>query len=447
MSDLNKLIERDRAYTWHPYTQHGVEPDPIAIDRAKNASLFDVEGREILDLISSWWTCLHGHSHGELNEALAAQAERLPHIMFAGFTHAPAVELAEALVKALPQGQPHERLARVFYSDNGSTAVEVALKLAYQYWRNRGEEGRKIFVAFEGGYHGDTLGAMSVGTGSGFFNLFTDLMCAVKTVPFAETWDGDEEAEHREDIALAALKTLLQAERGRIAALIIEPMMQGAGGFRICRPEFLRGLCDAARQEDVLVIFDEVATGFGRTGSLFASEHAGVTPDLMCLSKGLTGGYLPLAATVASEQIYSAFLDESFAKAFAHGHSFTANPLASAVALRSLALFEKERTFDRIKGIEQQHHSILPELKKRGEITRTRVLGTLLACNLADGEGAYKSQASLFLKDWYLAHGLNIRPLGPVIYLLPPYCITGHELQRAYDGLLAGLDALASQGS
>jgi adenosylmethionine-8-amino-7-oxononanoate aminotransferase len=390
-------------------------------------------------MISSWWTSIHGHSHDQLNEALAEQSRRLPHIMFAGFTHSPAVELAERLVDVLPAG-----LTKVFYSDNGSTAVEAALKIAYQFWRNEGETDRDIFLGFDGGYHGDTFGAMSVGRASGFFNLFEDLMCAVKIVPFAETWEGDDDAGKREGAALEALASAVKEARGRIAALIVEPMMQGAGGFRFCRPDFLRALCDMAREDNILVIFDEVATGFGRTGKMFACEHAGVTPDIICLAKGLAGGYLPLAATVAHERIYAAFLDESFEKALAHGHTFTANPLACAVALRSLALFEEENTFERIVAIERQHRSMLPDLAVHGEVSRARLLGTVLAFNLADRAGTYKSEASLFLKDWYLAHGLNIRPLGPVIYLMPPYCITPAELERAYECLFQGLDALKS---
>lgn len=436
--DAGQLIKRDRRHIWHPYTQHGIEPDPIPILRAKNASLFDAEGREILDLISSWWTSIHGHSHEQLNNALAEQSCHLPHVMFAGFTHPPAVELTEALLDVLPTG-----LEKVFYSDNGSTAVEIALKIAYQFWRNEGETSRNIFLTFDGGYHGDTLGAMSVSRGSGFFNLFEDLMCAVKTVPFAETWEGDSEAETRETLALEALASVMKEERGRIAALIIEPMMQGAGGFRFCRPEFLRAVSDMARGENILVIFDEVATGFGRTGKMFACEHAGVTPDIICLAKGLAGGYLPLAVTVAGDGLYKAFLNESFEKALAHGHTFTANPLACAVAIRSLALFEEEKTFERIEAIERQHRLVLSDLTGRSDIARARLLGTVLACNLAGEAGAYKSGASLFLKEWYLAHGLNIRPLGPVVYLMPPYCITAAELQRAYDGLFEGLDALS----
>ncbi|MFZ1070756.1 MAG: aminotransferase class III-fold pyridoxal phosphate-dependent enzyme, partial [Methyloceanibacter sp.] len=281
------ILARDRRHVWHPFTQHGTEAEPLLIAAARGASLYDAEGREILDLISSWWTCTHGHSHPALNEALAQQAARFEHVMFAGFTHQPAVDLASALAQLLPGD-----LARVFYSDDGSTSVEVALKIAYQYWANRGEARRRVFISFDGGYHGDTLGAMSVGRGSGFFNLFRNMMCQVAVLPFPYTFEGDEAAEDREKGALIALEDRLWNGTHDIAALIIEPLLQGAGGMRICRPEFLARLVEMAQSAGVLVIFDEVATGFGRTGTLFAMQQAGVVPDLVCLSKGLTSGYM-----------------------------------------------------------------------------------------------------------------------------------------------------------
>ena len=284
------MIARDKRYVWHPYTQHGTEGDPIVIARAKAASLFDSGGREILDLISSWWTCTHGHSHPKLNAALAAQASRFEHVMFAGFTHEPAADLAASLAKILPGD-----LNKVFFSDDGSTSVEVALKIAYQYWINRDEPRRRGLIAFDGGYHGDTLGAMSLGRGSKFFTPFRDLMCEVSVLPYPGTFEGDDAAGEREAGALSALEATLTDRRTGIAALIVEPLLQGAGGMRVCRPEFLKRLVKTARDAGVLVIFDEVATGFGRTGSMFAMEQAKVVPDLVCLSKGLTAGYMPMA--------------------------------------------------------------------------------------------------------------------------------------------------------
>ncbi|MGA7545514.1 MAG: adenosylmethionine--8-amino-7-oxononanoate transaminase [Methyloceanibacter sp.] len=428
------LLARDRRHVWHPFTQHGTAGDPLVIARARGASLFDASGREILDLISSWWTCTHGHSHLKLNEALARQAALFPHVMFAGFTHQPAVDLATALSALLPSD-----LGRVFFSDDGSTSVEVALKIAYQYWANRGETRRRVFISFDGGYHGDTLGAMSLGRGSGYFNLFRGLMCQVAVLPFPTTFEGDDAAADREQGALSAFQDRLSNGAHDVAAIIIEPLLQGAGGMRVCRPQFLRVLVEIAREAGVLVIFDEVATGFGRTGTLFAMEQAGVVPDIVCLSKGLTAGYLPMAVTVVREPVFERFLDESFDRALPHGHSFTANPLACAVALSSLVLFREEATLDRIAHINARHRDMLSTLMAREDVVRPRVLGSILAFDIKS-EGTYQSAASGALRDWYLAHGLNIRPLGATLYLMPPYCITDAELDCAYAGLIEGLD-------
>jgi adenosylmethionine-8-amino-7-oxononanoate aminotransferase len=386
------VLARDRRYVWHPFTQHGTESDPIVITRAKGASLFDANGNEILDLISSWWTCTHGHSHPKLNAALAKQASEFEHVMFAGFTHRPAVDLAEAVTKILPPG-----FSKVFFSDDGSTSVEVALKIAYQYWVNIGEPRRRMLVAFDGGYHGDTLGAMSLGRGSQMFSPFRDLMCKVMVLPYPATFDGDDAADEREAGALSAFEALIGDRENSVAALIIEPLLQGAGSMRVCRPNFLRRLVDCARKAGVLVIFDEVATGFGRTGSLFAMEQAGVVPDLVCLSKGLTAGYMPLAVTVAREAVFEAFLGEDFDRALPHGHSFTANPLACAVGLASLALFEEEKTLQRIARINQRHRAFMAELAARPDVTRPRLIGTILAFEVK-AAGAYQSAASRALR-------------------------------------------------
>jgi adenosylmethionine---8-amino-7-oxononanoate aminotransferase len=431
------VLARDRRHVWHPFTQHGTEGDPIVLTGAKGASLFDANGNEILDLVSSWWTCTHGHSHPKLNAALAEQASRFEHVMFAGFTHQPAVDLATALAELLPGD-----LSRVFFSDDGSTAVEVALKIAYQYWINVGEPRRQILVAFDGGYHGDTLGAMSLGRGSQLFSPFRDLMCKVCVLPCPATFEGDDAAGERETGAMSAFEALL-ADRGQsVAALIIEPLLQGAGGMRLCRPSFLKRLVEMAQAAGILVIFDEVATGFGRTGTLFAMEQAEVVPELVCLSKGLTSGYMPLAVTVAREAVFEAFLGESFDRALPHGHSFTANPLACAVALASLALFEEEKTLQRIARINKRHREMLAELAARPDVGRFRLIGSILAFDVK-AAGGYQSAENRALRDWYLAHGLNIRPLAATLYLMPPYCITDEELARAYDGLVEGLDTLA----
>ncbi len=433
---MSMITDLDRRFVWHPYTQHKTENDAVPISHAKDASMYDEKGNEILDLICSWWTCLHGHSHPELNKALAEQAEKAPHVMFAAFTHEPAVKLASKLAELMPGD-----LNKVFYSDNGSTAVEVGLKMAYQYWVNKGDTQRTKFIAFDGAYHGDTFGAMAVGKGSGFFTLFNDLLCSVVTTPFVGTWPGDDEIEDREAWALGELETLLHNYDGQIAAIILEPLMQGSAGMNFCRPEFIAQVVELARRANILVIFDEVATGFGRTGTMFACEQSKVVPDIVCLSKGLTAGYMPMSVTVAREEIFDAFLGENFDKALAHGHSFTANPLACAVALRSLQLFEEENTLARIKEINTKHRTFVQRLQDSGLVEYPRALGSIVACNFA-ADGGYKSSRSIALRDWYLSKGFNIRPIGSTLYLMVPYCITDEQLDSAYDIVIEGLKAV-----
>ena len=434
---MSKTLERDKRHVWHPFTQHASERDPVVVTRAKNASLFDEQGNELLDLISSWWTCVHGHAHPALVEALHSQAQTLEHVMFAGFTHPPAADLSFTLSQSLPGD-----LNRVFFSDNGSSSVEVALKLAYQYHRNRGDTDRTAFLALEGGYHGDTLGAMSLGRGSRFFTLYEGLMCDVHTVPYAPTWEGCNDTGQREAEALEALAKSLNQHGNTLAALVVEPMMQGASGFRLARAGFVKRMSEMAREAGLLVVYDEVATGFGRTGALFACEKVGFVPDIVCLSKGLTAGVLPMAVTVARDPVFDAFLSETFDTALAHGHTFTANPLACAVALKSLELFETENTLERVAHIEERHKQQLGPLLEHPRVERPRVQGPVLAFELSGSEGHYKTENGERLRDWYLKNGLNIRPLGPTVYLMPPYCITDEELSRAYAGLFDGLNAL-----
>jgi adenosylmethionine-8-amino-7-oxononanoate aminotransferase len=434
---LSDILDIDKRHIWHPFTQHASERDPIVVTRAKGASLFDENGKEILDLISSWWTCIHGHAHPRLVQAISEQAATLEHVMFAGFTHPPAANLSKALASALPND-----LNRVFFSDNGSTSVEVALKLAFQYHRNKGDTARTEFFAFEGGYHGDTLGAMSLGRGSDFFTLFQELMCTVHPIPYAPYWEGDNSIAEREEEALQAFTKLLDQHGKKAAAIILEPLMQGASGIRFARAEFVRAVSEMAHEAGLLVIYDEVAVGFGRTGTLFACEQVGFVPDIICLSKGLTAGMLPMAVTVARDEIFDAFLSDTFDTALAHGHTFTANPLACAVALKSLEIFHEEKSLQKVAHIEARNRDQLSRLMEHPRVKQPRAMGSMLAFELAGSQGHYKTQDGERLRDWYLKNGLNIRPLGPTVYLMPPYCITDDELTRAYDGLFEGLDKL-----
>jgi adenosylmethionine---8-amino-7-oxononanoate aminotransferase len=434
--DHHALLEADKRHIWHPFTQHKGAPNPIPIVRAHQATLVGADGAEYLDLISSWWTNIHGHNHPALNQAIINQVQTLDHVIFGGFTHPPAVALAAALTAALPNG-----LSRVFFSDNGSTAVEVALKMAYHACLHKTGRPHPKFLAFEGGYHGDTFGSMAVGQGSGFFKPYHPLLTDVTLLPYPATWQGDADIESKENSALEALTKALHQHQGTIAALIIEPLLQGAGGMRLCRPAFLKAVDALCKQADVLVIYDEVAVGFGRTGTLFACQQAGVVPDFICLSKGLTGGYLPMSVTVCSDAIFNLFLGDSFSQAFAHGHSFTANPLGCAVALASLQLFEIEHTLSKIAHIQGQHQAFINSIAHK--VAKPRVLGSIMAFDMA-GESAYQSTFSETLKAFYLQQGLNIRPLGNTVYLMPPYCITDAELARGYAGIIASLDVLHS---
>ncbi|WP_188261168.1 adenosylmethionine--8-amino-7-oxononanoate transaminase [Azospirillum tabaci] len=433
---MTDTVSLDRRHVWHPFTQAQTAPVPLAVTHGKGVSLFTEDGREILDLISSWWVNLHGHAHPAIAGAIAEQAHRLEQVIFADFTHSPAARLAARLAEVLPGG-----LDRVFYSDNGSTAVEVALKLAWQYWRNKGEGQRRRFLAFEGSYHGDTFGAMAAGVGSGFYEPFQELLFAVDRMPYPATWDGDPEVEAKEGAALDWLDRWLSANGAELVAVIIEPLVQGASGMRFCRPEFLRAMAARVRAAGGLVIFDEVMTGFGRTGALFASHKAGVAPDLICLSKGLTGGFLPLSVTACGASIYEAFLGAGFDRAFAHGHSFTANPLGCAAALASLDLTTSVETAANLARIEQRHRAAIADLSSHPKLSRGRVMGTIAAVEVTDAQG-YTAAVGQTLKRFFLERGLLLRPLGPVIYLLPPYCVTDGQLDRAYAAIRDAADTL-----
>ena len=401
-------IERDRAVLWHPYTQMQTAPAPLPIVRAEGVYLYTEDGRRILDGISSWWVNIHGHSHPKLNAALARQASQVEHVVFAGCTHPPAVELAERLLHIAPPG-----LARVFYSDNGSTAVEVALKMAIQFWRNQGKD-RRVFGALENGYHGDTFGAMAASARSAFTQAFEPFLFDV---------------EHFSD--LEALEALLRERGAEIAGVILEPILQGAGGMILWPPEFVAGARRLCNQFGTLLIADEVLTGFGRTGKMFACEHADITPDLLCISKALTAGYLPLGATLVTESIYNAFLSRDRARTFFHGHSYTANPLACAVALASLELFEERPVLANVGRIERQMREGLAPLRALGHVKGVRVIGGMGAVELAADAPGYLHEMGPRLTAEFLERGLLLRPLGNVVYFLPPYVISEAETEWA----------------
>jgi adenosylmethionine-8-amino-7-oxononanoate aminotransferase len=432
---MSDLIERDRAHSWHPYTQMKTTPAPLAISHGKGVYLYTEDGKRYLDGISSWWVNIHGHSHPKLNEALAAQARELEQVIFACCTHRPAVDLAEKLAEILPKG-----LSRVFFSDNGSTAVEVALKMAYQYWRNRGEHGRDIFITMHHGYHGDTVGAMAVSDESPFTSPFLPLLFPVARAnpPYCYRCPvGLNRASCHID-CLRDLERLLEENRGRVAAVLIEPMLQAAGGMIVWPAEYLsavRRLCD---QHGTLMIADEVLTGFGRTGTMFACEHAGIAPDIMCLSKALTAGYLPMGATAATESIYEAFLSDDRTRTFFHGHSYTANPLGCAVALASLELFRTEGVLERINRLQAQIRHELEPLRSHPNVGDLRILGGVGILELVQDKhtkaaGGYLDRVGPELGERFMERGLLLRPLGNVLYFMPPYVISDDETEWCID--------------
>ncbi|PYS11718.1 MAG: adenosylmethionine--8-amino-7-oxononanoate transaminase [Acidobacteria bacterium] len=405
---------------WHPYTQEATEPPPIPIDQGKGAYLYTRDGRRLIDGISSWWVNLHGHGHPLIAEAIAAQACKLEHVIFAGFTHEAAEELAERLAPILPA-----ELDRVFYSDNGSTAVEAALKIAIQYWYNQGQTKKHRIVALEHAYHGDTIGAMSVSADSPFTAAFEVLRLPVFRVRNA-----------------AELEELVSKREDEIAAMIVEPLVQGAGGMKMYPASELKRFQQLCAEHSVLLIADEVFTGLGRTGRMFACEHAGITPDLMCISKGLTGGFLPFAVTVCRSEIYSAFHSTDRSRTFFHGHSYSGNPLGCAAANATLKIFETEPVFERITAIERIHEARLADFRQHPTVVDARMLGTISAIELRSGDAGYLSSVRSRLYNFFIEHGVLLRPLGNVVYIVPPYVIRQDDLHYTYEIVGKALDIL-----
>lgn len=421
------LKDRDSKVLWHPYTQMKTAAPPLGIVSGHGEFLVDEQGNEYIDAVTSWWVNIHGHSHPYIAEKVYEQLKTLEHVIFAGFTHEPAVQLAERLVDLLPTGQQ-----RLFYSDNGSTAVEVAVKMALQYWRNKGQE-REHLVAIHGSYHGDTFGAMSVSERSAFTEPFQKHLFHVQFV--------DEPREGDNDELLNQLEAYLQ--HGTVAAMIAEPMLMGVAGMKMYSAELLEAMIQLCHKYDTLFIADEVLTGFGRTGKLFACHHLDLEPDIMCLSKGITGGTMALGATTCTEEVYQAFYSDDKGKTLFHGHSFTANPVACAASLASLDLFEQEKTMEKVGIIEASHRVFAERLRQEKRITNVRVLGVVLAFEVVTRESdSYFNSQRDNLYDFFMNRGILLRPLGNTLYILPPYCISPQSLNKVYNAILelAALD-------
>jgi adenosylmethionine-8-amino-7-oxononanoate aminotransferase len=419
------LSERDSRVIWHPFTQAKTAESPMGIVRAEACWLFAEDGTRYLDGTASWWVNAHGHAHPYIAAQIADQASKLEHIIFAGFTHEPAVSLAEKLVERMPGNQQ-----RIFYSDNGSTSVEVALKMAIQYFHNKGELRNKI-IAFKNGYHGDTFGSMSVGSRNAFNAPFNSLLF--------DTYYIDPPETGKEQESLEQLEAVLKDEQ--IAAFIFEPLVQGANGMRMHKADVLSKLIKRCRESNVLTIADEVFTGFYRTGKLFASGHLSEQADLICLSKTITGGTLPLGVTAAPEFIYDAFLSADKLKTFFHGHSFTANPLACRAALASLELLEKPECLENIAAIGEQHIAFSKQIENHHSVFEVRCIGTILAVELkTKEERGYLNSISERLTRFFLERGIYLRPLGNVIYCTPPYSIDTEQLKLIYNAILELLE-------
>ncbi len=433
-------------YAWQPYTQMKLAPMPLLIDRAEGVYLYTRDGKTIIDAIGSWWVNIHGHCHPYINQSISRQLARLEHVIYAGLAHETAICLSQRLAQST-----QEALPRVFFSDNGSTAVEIAIKMAYQYFWNQGDTKRREFVTLGGGYHGDTFGAMSVGDRGLFHQAFAPLLFPCHRLPKPScpfAYFGDE------SLALPSLAPVLDAfqclckERaGRICALILEPVIQGASSsFHFYAPALLRKLREICTEEGIFLIADEVFTGCGRTGVLYACQMAKIWPDLMTLSKGLSGGYLPIAATLATEEIYQGFYDDSRRHCLFHGHSMTANALACAAALASLELLSPKETWQNLKALENLHKKHLDALQQKpkiaNKIKECRYLGSVGLVELRE-KREYDADFAWRAMQYALHRGVFLRPLGSVIYLTPPYCIEEEALEKVYDCIAGIIQDLA----
>jgi adenosylmethionine-8-amino-7-oxononanoate aminotransferase len=424
---------------WHPFTNSLLDPSPIRVTRAEGVYLHTADGRKIIDAISSWWVNLHGHANPRIAAAIAEQARKLEHVILAGFTQDAAEELATHLRKWLAPDLTH-----LFFSDDGSTAVEVALKLAVQYFQNLARPEKREIVALAHGYHGDTAGAMSVSDESPFTEPFRSMRYPVHRVHSAYCYRCPVGLK-RETCHIECVQQLEQllAERGdQIAAVIVEPLLQGAGGMIIHPVEFLQKIRALCTRHDVLLIADEVLTGFGRTGKMFACDLANIVPDLMCVSKGITGGFLTMGVTLCTDRVESAFRSENRLHTFYHGHSYTGNALACAAANASLQIFDDEPVFDRISAIARIHAERLAHLRSFHQVGDTRQIGTVAALELRVDDPGYLSSLRPKLYNFFLDRGVLLRPLGNVVYVLPPYVISPDDLHRIHDTIAEAIQTL-----
>ncbi|MDD3237249.1 MAG: adenosylmethionine--8-amino-7-oxononanoate transaminase [Candidatus Gastranaerophilales bacterium] len=436
---MNKqeLIEKDKKYVWHPDTQMKdyEKESPIIIERGKGIYVWDIDGNKYIDAIASWWVNTLGHSNPRLNKALCNQVEKIEHVLLGGFSHVPAIELAEELVNITAPS-----LTKVFFSDNGSTATEVAIKMAFQYWQQVGRPTKTKFVAMEQSYHGDTLGSVSVGGIDTFYAIFKPLLFEKFEAksPYCYRCPMGCDKQTCECECINSAEEIFKYHHEEIAAMIVEPLVQGACGMRMYPPKYLkklRALCD---KYEILLIHDEVAMGFGRTGKMFAYEHAGIEPDFVCLSKGITAGYLPLAVTITNDKIYKGFYSDDFMKAFFHGHSYTGNPLAAAIAVENLKIFKEEKIIESLQPkIEymKKETQRLYELNQVGDVRQTGMIVAIELVKDRETKTPFDASEKIGKKIYYeaLKLGAILRPLGDTIYFIPPYVITKNEIKQLVD--------------
>jgi adenosylmethionine-8-amino-7-oxononanoate aminotransferase len=447
LAEAERLRRRDLAVLWHPCTQMAEHPDPLPllpIRRGRGAWLEGVDGRRYLDAVSSWWTNIFGHAEPRIADAIARQARELEHVIFAGFSHEPGLRLAEALLRLAPPG-----LARVFYADNGSAAIEVALKMSFHSFHNRGQAQRTKFVALSNGYHGETIGALSLGDIPLYRRIYAPLLLTPLFAPSPDAWEA-EAGETAEQCALRRadeLQRIFEANAGEICALVLEPLVQCAGGMRMHHPAYLRRAREICDGHGAHLIADEIAVGFGRTGTLFACEQAQVSPDFLCLSKGLTGGFLPMSAVLTTPGVYEAFLDrDSRERAFLHSHSYTGNPLGCAAALASLSIFETEPVLERNRATAARMRELAAPFAAHPHVAEVRQTGMILALELVADKATRRpfpaaEKRGLRAYRRALEEGVVLRPLGEVLYWMPPYCIDEEALQQLARATSAAIDA------
>lgn len=417
---------------WHPFTQHGLEEPIIKIESANDEFLHTADGVTIIDGISSWWVNTLGHSNPTITNAICEQAEQLQQVIFAGFTHNPAEEVAAKIKQFLPP-----KLEYAFFSDSGSTSVEVALKMAVGYFHNKGYANKTKIVAFEKAYHGDTFGGMSSGGKSVFNKPYSNMLFEVIHLPYPENG--------AEGKTIETFKKVLHGQADEIAAIIIEPLILGSGGMLMYEPFVIDELYKLAKENNVFFILDEVMTGFGRTGTMFAFEQTNIVPDIICLSKGLTGGNLPLALTIATKEIYDAYYSKNKAEMFFHSSSYTANPIACAAASANLDIWANEQVLNNVKNINKSHLENLKRFELNPYVKNTRVLGSILALDIAVENEGYLSDIAIDLYDFYIKNGVLLRPLGNTVYIMPPYCISPLSLNQIYDTIELSIEHIRAK--